>query len=69
MDVDAAIRALRADGPLPSRREPLQLFGQFIGTWDLTVSFFDETGDRIFQGPGGLSLRVRRFAFFFSLSS
>ena len=28
------------------------LFGQFIGTWDVDVRFFDESGACLFRGPG-----------------
>ena len=47
---DAAIDALRADGPLPAYREHLMLFGQFVGIWDMDISFYDEAGQRVFQG-------------------
>ena len=49
---DAAIEALRADGPLPAYREHLMLFGQFVGVWDMDISFYDEAGERIFHGVG-----------------
>ena len=49
---DAAIEALRADGPLPAYREQLMLFGQFVGTWNMDISFYDEAGQRVFQGVG-----------------
>ena len=48
----AALEALRADGPLQTYRDKLILFGQFIGSWNLDVRFFDPAGDEIFRGSG-----------------
>ncbi|MGH2348009.1 MAG: hypothetical protein ACRDFT_00925 [bacterium] len=28
------------------------LFGQFVGTWNMDVRFFDDTGTRVYQKPG-----------------
>jgi len=43
----AAIEALHADGPDPERLPGLMLFGQFIGSWLMDVSFFKPDGSRI----------------------
>lgn len=44
--------SLFASGPHPDHEAGLSLFGQFIGDWDLTVRFFDETGNCTFDGVG-----------------
>lgn len=49
---DAALGLLRATGPLPAYREPLMLFGQFVGTWEMDIRFYDEAGKLVFHGPG-----------------
>ena len=36
--------ALLSDGPHPSVPPEQQIFAPFIGSWDLTVSWFDEAG-------------------------
>jgi hypothetical protein len=51
-DRNAAIEALKADGPLSAYRDKLMLFGQFIGTWDMDIRFYDEKGKQVFKGPG-----------------
>ena len=38
MDSEALISALRADGPHPSMKDELMLFGQFVGSWDVDVT-------------------------------
>lgn len=43
----AAIEALRADGPDPERLPGLMLFGQFVGEWLMDVSFFNPDGSVI----------------------
>jgi hypothetical protein len=41
---------LRADGPFPAWRDELMLFGQFVGTWDMAVEYYDAPGHRTYQG-------------------
>ncbi|HEY6788041.1 MAG TPA: DUF1579 family protein [Trebonia sp.] len=43
---------LRADGPYLPLRDEMMLFGQFIGTWDMRVEFFDNHGDCVYSEPG-----------------
>ncbi len=43
---------LHAAGPHPGLGSGLSLFGQFIGSWDLRVRFFNEEGDVSFDEPG-----------------
>lgn len=43
---------LRADGPHPDHADDLHLFGQFVGVWQLDVSFFDRFGQLISKTPG-----------------
>jgi hypothetical protein len=43
---------LRADGPHFRHLDELGLFGQFVGSWDLHVRFFDETGRVTYDAPG-----------------
>jgi hypothetical protein len=43
---------LPAGGPHPDHADRLALFGQFVGVWDLTVSFFDDDGRRVYREPG-----------------
>jgi hypothetical protein len=43
---------LGARAPHPSRREGLMQFGQFVGTWDVQVRFFDPGGARVYDEPG-----------------
>ncbi len=42
---NALARVLTADGPDPEHREELMLFGQFVGSWDLVVTDFDDAGE------------------------
>jgi hypothetical protein len=42
--------SLCADGPYPDWRDALMVFGQFVGTWDLEVEYYDDTGQRTYQG-------------------
>jgi hypothetical protein len=50
---------LRADGPFPRLREELTLFGQFIGTWNMQVEFFNDEGERVYRQPGQWSFAGR----------
>jgi hypothetical protein len=43
---------LRASGPHPSLTEELKDFGQFVGHWDMDVTFFDETGALVYHDLG-----------------
>ena len=38
--------ALFADGPAPDFRDELQLFGQFVGSWELDVVYHSPAGER-----------------------
>jgi hypothetical protein len=40
----ALLDAFAADGPDPALGDRLQLFGQFVGSWDLTVTDIDDDG-------------------------
>jgi hypothetical protein len=46
------VQALHADAALPSMRESLRAFGQFVGSWDMDITFYDESGKVAFHGPG-----------------
>jgi hypothetical protein len=41
---------LLADDPFPAWRDQLMLFGQFVGSWDMEVEYYDEAGHRTYQG-------------------
>lgn len=43
---------LLADAPHPSRAADLHAFAHFIGSWDMTVRFFDVDGGCVFDGVG-----------------
>jgi hypothetical protein len=43
---------LPASGPHPRIQPVSSLFGQFIGTWDMDVRFWDASGKEIYHGPG-----------------
>jgi hypothetical protein len=43
---------LRAQGPHPSYRDKLRLFGQFVGVWDLDVLFYDQDRKAVYRQPG-----------------
>jgi hypothetical protein len=43
---------LRADGPHGRHTRQLGLFGQFVGSWDLQVRFFDVDGRITYDAPG-----------------
>lgn len=43
---------LLATDPHPDLAEPLMVFGQFVGTWDMDVQFFDDSGSRVYREPG-----------------
>jgi hypothetical protein len=36
-DNSSMIQALRSDGPHPELAAKLQLFGQFVGSWDVEI--------------------------------
>lgn len=44
-DAKAMIELLDADGPDTERAEGLELFGQFIGSWDLEATYWDHGGN------------------------
>ncbi len=44
------LTSLRADGPFPAWREPLMLFGQFVGVWDMDVEYYNQDGKRRYHG-------------------
>jgi hypothetical protein len=44
------LAGLRADGPFRQWREPLMLFGQFVGVWDMDVEYYNQDGDRRYHG-------------------
>lgn len=44
VDTSSLAELLPADGPHPDRAHELELFGQFIGSWELEVRFFDAAG-------------------------
>ncbi len=46
------LETLHAEGPHPSYRDKLKLFGQFVGVWDLDVLFYDEEGKVVYRQPG-----------------
>src|SRR5216684_5556517 len=46
------LETLRAEGPHPSHRDKLKIFGQFVGVWDLDVLFYDENGKIVYRQPG-----------------
>ena len=46
MDSDSMLEALRASGPHPDLAEQLQLFGQFVGAWDVDVTNIAPDGTR-----------------------
>jgi hypothetical protein len=46
------IDALRAPGPNAEHREKLMQFGRFVGSWDLDVIYYDESGAVKRRTPG-----------------
>lgn len=44
---DSMIEALAASGPHPPDAEGLQLFGQFVGAWDIEVTDVHPDGSRV----------------------
>lgn len=38
------LTALHASPPEPALKEKLQLFGQFVGSWDLTIKYYSADG-------------------------
>jgi hypothetical protein len=50
-DFFAMIDALRSDGPHPDLAPKLQLFGQFVGSWDVEITNYKPDGSReVVQG-------------------
>lgn len=43
------LETLRAEAPHPKYREKLMLFGRFVGTWDMKVVFYNESGAKIYD--------------------
>jgi hypothetical protein len=49
--ISAMIEALRSDGPHPQLAPKLQLFGQFVGSWDVEITNHKPDGSReVVQG-------------------
>ena len=49
--ISAMIEALRSDGPHPQLAPKLQLFGQFVGSWDVEITNHKADGSReVVQG-------------------
>tara|TARA_R110002111_G_scaffold120446_7_gene183656 strand:- start:653 stop:1183 length:531 start_codon:yes stop_codon:yes gene_type:complete len=46
------LTAYPASAPHPDYREKLMLFGQFEGEWDMDITFYDDSGNVTFNGPG-----------------
>lgn len=46
------LSTLPAPGPHEDIRDKLMLFGRFVGVWDMDVTFLDEKGNTVLQGPG-----------------
>lgn len=46
---------LLANGPIDPRDEAQMAFGQFVGTWDVSVQLWSEQGDVLFDGLGDWS--------------
>jgi len=44
------LNGLRSAQPYPPWREPLMLFGQFAGVWDMDVELYDRTGGCSYRG-------------------
>ena len=51
-DASAMIDLLGASGPDEGHAEELMLFGQFVGSWDLEVAYFDHAGDQTAERRG-----------------
>lgn len=49
---DPMLIALGAGGPDPERAEKMMTFGQFVGSWDLDIAFFDRDGREKRRYPG-----------------
>ncbi|MCP3139799.1 hypothetical protein [Pyxidicoccus xibeiensis] len=49
---ERAMELLRAEGPLSTHADKLDLFGRFIGAWDADVVFYGEDGAEVFRQPG-----------------
>jgi hypothetical protein len=52
MSLSPILNDLHAECPYPDLSEELMLFGQFVGTWDMTVEFFDDSGHNVYREPG-----------------
>lgn len=46
------IDALHADAAAPARAARMHAFGQFVGSWDLGVRWYDAAGDVLHEAPG-----------------
>jgi hypothetical protein len=46
------LAALRANGPHPDLADQLMTFGRFVGTWRLSVEFYDNAGECVYQDGG-----------------
>jgi hypothetical protein len=46
------LAALPADGPHPDLADELMTFGRFVGTWLLSVEFYDNVGECVHQDAG-----------------
>lgn len=46
-ELNAFLAAFGADGPDPQLADRLQLFGQFVGSWDLEVTTYDAAGNGV----------------------
>jgi hypothetical protein len=44
------LAALGADGPHPALAEQLYLFGQFVGSWDVDITYHRPDGTRYDEG-------------------
>jgi hypothetical protein len=44
------LTALRADRPVAEWRDELMTFGQFVGSWQMDVQYYDPAGPSIYHG-------------------
>lgn len=47
IDTETMLQALKANGPDPRHEKELQLFGQFVGSWEVDVTNFTPDGSRV----------------------
>jgi hypothetical protein len=47
MSLTAMLEALHAEGPDPALAEELMLFGQFVGSWDVDITYHRPDGSRL----------------------